>query len=69
MSTGMMTHACNPNSWEAKAELKVQGLPGLHSKILSLKNKNKRQYNQVVTPSLAKVLCLLLRYKMAESVF
>jgi hypothetical protein len=32
-----MVHTYNPSTWEAEAELRVQGQPKLHSKTLSRK--------------------------------
>jgi hypothetical protein len=41
-----MVHTCNLNSQEAKV-FQVQGQPEIHSKILSLKKKNKQYFDGV----------------------
>jgi hypothetical protein len=41
-----MDHASNTSSWETEAgEFQVQGLPGLHSRILS--QKKKKTHKQI----------------------
>jgi hypothetical protein len=36
-----MVHTCNLSTWEAKAELWVQGQPALYSETLSQKEKER----------------------------
>jgi hypothetical protein len=43
VTPSLVAHACNPSTWEAKAErLKVPGQPGLHSETLLQKKKTIR---------------------------
>jgi hypothetical protein len=55
----MVTHTCNPGTWEAKAGgLQVQGQSGLHRKILS---QNKTKPKPATTKSLQKSLGMEMR--------
>jgi hypothetical protein len=48
-----VVHACNPNTWEAKAGgSQVQGQPGLHNKFkdncIARLSAKKQNYNEIV---------------------